>query len=188
MSPIRHALGPLFVLALVLAPPSGAAAAPAPARAPRKPAVAAKPIPTSTAVTARFGIDGSWRLDVAHSDFGSNATSKPRERIDTWSATGPELHVLSNTVRFGGDTLRLDWKCRTDGVAVTNTMMGTPVKTVGTLENGAFHLVFTASGIWGSIVTDEHWTVAADRSTLTLVRETKAPSGSYRQRYVFHPV
>jgi hypothetical protein len=149
------------------------------------------PRPAAGAVTtpaqAPADIVGRWKLDLEKSDLGPNATSKPRERIDVWQREGAELHVRSNTVRAAGDTLKLDWRCREDGTAVTNTFMGVPVQTVGKREGTALHIVFTASGAFGSILTDERWTVAPDRATLTLERETKGPMGEYKQRFVFRP-
>ena len=145
---------------------------------------AGRPAPGS-ASTLRHSVLGSWRLDVAHSDFGPNASSKPRQRIDRWDRVGEVIHVHSVTVQAHGDTLRLDWDVRSDGGRVVNTMMGVPVATVGRDEDGVLHIVFSAGGGFGSIVTDERWTVSADGATLTLERVTRGPAGAFHQRYVF---
>jgi hypothetical protein len=183
----RRLIASMSALLLVLPLAAGAATSPAKSDG-RTPKPVQKPTaPAASSAPARTDIAGRWRLDVEKSDFGPNVKSKPRERVDVWEREGAELRVRSNTVRGTGDTLKLDWRCREDGAAVTNTLMSTPVQTVGKLEGGVLHIVFTASGAFGSILTDERWTVAPDRSTLTLERETRGPMGQYRQRYVFRP-
>lgn len=183
--PIRLHIASVVLALFALAPALAIAATPA---APKTTVQTPKPVMKPGVAPAAPDIGGRWKLDVEHSDFGSATKMKPRERIDLWERDGAEWHVRSSTVKSTGDTLKLDWHCRSDGTPVTNTMMGTPVKTVGAMEGGVLHLVFSASGAFGSILTDERWTLAPDRGTLTLERETKSPMGQYKQRYLFHPV
>ncbi len=177
----------LMLATMPVATPPGVSAATAPGAKPASGTTAPKAAATAPAPSPAAALAGRWRLDIEHSDFGPNVSSKPRERLDVWQREGEAWRVRSNTVRATGDTLKLDWRCREDGVAVTNPLMGIGVQTVGRREGAVLHIVFTASGAFGSILTDERWTVSPDRATLTLERETKGPMGQYRQRYVFRP-
>lgn len=161
------ALATLCLLVLGLPSPSCAAVAPA------RPA----------AVTAAPGFAGRWQLAVANSDFGKSS-KVPLMREDDITLDGGWLGIRSLTVREPGDTLRLTYRYRTDGDAV-NTVMGQEVKTRGRRAGATQHFVSEARLFIISVTVTEQWTLSGDGARLTMVRESRSPLGSERQRLVF---
>ena len=127
-------------------------------------------------------LTGRWRLDVARSDFGSG--SRPRARLDELDLRGTQLLVRSLTVRDGGDTLRLEYRYRTDGDAV-NTVMGQSVRTRGTWRGGALELESHMKLLLLEVAVRERWALSRDGATLLEERVSDMPTGAVKQRLVF---
>jgi len=143
-------------------------------------AAAPKPAPPAApALSARFA--GTWRLDTARSEMGKRL---PRSREDRMSEQGAWISVRSLTVRAGGDTMRLDYRYRTDGDAV-NRILGQDVKTRGRREGGALAFDSEAQLALFKFTVNERWSLSADGATLTQERVSHSPMGDDRQRLVF---
>ena len=161
---------------LVLALPSMASASSAArtaAVAPARPDV----------VSAAPGLAGRWQLEPRSSDFGKSS-KVPLMREDDIPLDGGWLGIRSLTVREPGDTLRLEYRYRTDGDAV-NTVMGQEVKTRGRRDGATQHFVSEARLFILTVTVAEQWTLSSDGARLTMVRESRSPLGSEKQRLVF---
>jgi hypothetical protein len=165
---VRRAAAPaaLFLAALTLL----GAAAPKPAT----------PVaPPATPPAPRFA--GTWRLDTARSEMGKRL---PRSREDRMSEEGAWLSVRSTTVRASGDTMRLDYRYRTDGDAV-NRALGQDVKTRGRREGRAQRFESETQLALFKFTVSELWSLSPDGATLTQARTSHSPLGDEKQRLVF---
>ena len=166
---MRHVRGvaPWLGLVLLLGFAALSAAPAAPAQAPAK--------------APEFS--GRWQLDVAASDFGKGHRV-PRWREDAISQAGVWVSVHSVTARAAADTLRLDYRYRTDGEAV-NALMGQEVHTRGRRDGGSLRFDSVAHILLLELGVTEHWSLSRDGATFTLERRSRSPLGSEQQRLVF---
>lgn len=142
---------------------------------------ASQPTPTPTA-PAPQGYSGLWRLDTTRSDMGKR---RPRSREDQVSEQGAWLSVRSVAVRSGGDTVRLDYRYRTDGGEATNRVLGQDVRTKGRRDGAGLRFDSEAQLALLKFTVNEHWTLSADGRTLTQERTSRGPLGNEKQRLVF---
>jgi len=161
-----------LLLSSAIAPARARAGTPAPAPAPATARLASAP-----------NFAGRWRLDLARSEFGKSRRV-PVSREDVIVLDGRWLSVKSVTVRAGDDTLRMEYRYRTNGDAV-NTIMGQTVKTRGHRAGGRQHFDSGAKLLMISVLVAEHWTLSADGQTLTIVRESRSPLGNEKQVLCF---
>jgi hypothetical protein len=139
-------------------------------------------LPAAAAPAPHFS--GRWRLDVAASDFGKGHRV-PSGREDVIAQAGPWVSVHSRTARAAADTLKLDYRYRTDGEAV-NTLMGQEVRTRGWRDGTSLRFDSVTHILLLELGVAEHWSLSADDGTFTLERESRSPLGNERQRLVFH--
>jgi len=129
------------------------------------------------------GFSGKWRLEPSVSDFGKGHAA-PLGRTDEIRVEGPWVQVASLTVRPDGDTLRLDYRYRSDGAA-TNRVRGQEVRTRGRRDGAA--LRFDSEAWLGpvKVTVAEQWRLSGAGDTLTFDRNSNSIFGKERQRLVF---
>lgn len=148
------------------------------AAAPRDPKSAG---PASAARTVAVSLSGRWVLATAKSEMGKRL---PRSREDLMDEKGPWLHIQSTSVRASGDTLRLDYRYRTDGESV-NRVLGQDVRTSGRRMGGTLRFQSESQLALFKFTVAERWTLSPDGGTLTQERTSHSPIGDEKQRLVF---
>ena len=166
---MSRAIAMLALLSWVVTPPVAHAATPA-----TSPAATSAPAPS---------FSGHWALDLPASDLGKGR-KPPRARADNVVLAGVWADVHSMTVRAGGDTLRLDYRYRTDGDAV-NKLMGQEMHTHGSGEGTALRFESVAQVLMMRLAVIELWSLSGDGGTFTIERNSDSPLGKEHQRLVF---
>jgi hypothetical protein len=124
---------------------------------------------------------GSWKLNVAKSDFGMMPA--PEKADYTIAHKDPELNVNSKAVTQMGE-MNTDAKYFTDGREFTNTMYGTEVK--GTAKwDGKTLVVSQKMNMQGAdISVTIKWTLSEDGKTINQDVSVTTPQGDMVQKAV----
>jgi hypothetical protein len=149
------------------------------AAAPRDPRPAAPAAGARSVVT--IPLSGRWILETAKSEMGKRL---PRSREDLMDEQGPWLRVQSTSVRASGDTVRLDYRYRTDGDAV-NRVLGQDVRTSGRRMGAILRFQSESQLALFKLTVAERWTLSPDGATLTQERTSNSPLGAEKTKLVF---
>jgi len=129
----------------------------------------------------RPNFTGTWKLNLAKSDFGQLPQPSDYERkIDH---KDPLIQMTVRQVTAGGDQT-LDSVLRTDGQEITNKYKTGEAKTVGKWLGRDLQLTTTRPVEGGEVVSTDTWSLSADGKTLTTVTQLKTPRGSFQVRMV----
>ncbi|MBV8817180.1 MAG: hypothetical protein JO022_02415 [Acidobacteriaceae bacterium] len=125
---------------------------------------------------------GTWKLNVARSDFGK--TAPPTAMVTRIEQNGPGIVVHSHITGPQG-TYDTDYKWVADGRENVNVIRGNEIHT-SVVWNGP-NLVSTAkatiNGLPLTIV--DQWALSSDKKTLTVSRSLISPQGTAEQSFVY---
>ena len=124
-------------------------------------------------------LSGTWKLDVAKSDFGPLPT--PESQVEKITHEDPSLKI--NVAQTGemGD-LNFDLAYTTDGKECTNTIAGNEMKSVLSWDGDA--LVIDSKGNFNGtdFTAKDHWKLSDDGKTLTIDRHISSAMGDADQK------
>jgi len=125
---------------------------------------------------------GTWKLNVAKSDFGPMPGPDKMER--TIVHNDPEIKV--HTVQAGpqGDST-MDNVYKTDGSETVNKMRGQEIKIVGKWNAGKVGLKYKFETQGMEIGINEAWSLAAGGQQMTVVMDIATPQGEFARTMLF---
>ena len=125
---------------------------------------------------------GSWKLNVAKSDFGPLPGPEKMDRTITHGDPDMSIHTVQSGPQGDATT---DTKYKTDGSDVTNKMRGQDIKTVAKWDGAKLTVKykFEAQGAEISIV--DVWSLAAGGQQMTVVSSITAPQGEFARTMLF---
>jgi hypothetical protein len=125
---------------------------------------------------------GTWKLNVAKSDFG--ILGGPTSRTDVIIHKDPSL---SNSVTAEGAQGKVESKINytTDGKEAVNKIGDREIKS--TLKWAGSVLVINSKFTYNDadVVGEDNWTLSADGKTLTITRHFTSSLGDADQKFVF---
>jgi hypothetical protein len=130
----------------------------------------------------RPNLSGTWKLNIAKSDFGRGPT--PDARTDKIVHEDPNLKDTITQSNQQGE-ITYDMNYFTDGKETTNTIRKNEFKSVAHWEGD--QLAIESKGSMGGAATTlkDHWSLSEDGKTLTLQRHAARVIGSTDQKMVF---
>ena len=141
-----------------------------------------KPATAAPVAGAKPNYTGTWKLNVAKSDFGP--IPGPDTRVDVIEHNDPTLKVSSTQEGpQGKQDVTLNFT--TDGKEVTNTPGGLEVKSTGGWE--ANNLVLNAKLKFqdNDVAIKTTWLLSEDGKTLTQSQHMATPMGEFDQKMIF---
>ncbi len=131
--------------------------------------------------TAAPNFSGTWKLNVAKSDYGQ--MPPPNSMTQTITHEDPKLKVAVKQSREQGD---FEWEANytTDGKECTNEIMGNPMKSVVKWDGDA--LVIETKGAFGGneVTMKSRWTLSEDGKTLTVAQKWSSSMGEMDMKMV----
>jgi hypothetical protein len=139
--------------------------------------------PTMAANGAKPNYSGTWKLNVAKSDFGP--IPGPDTRTDVIEHSDPALKVSST--QDGGPQGKQDVTLNftTDGKEITNTPGGVEVKSTGGWEGNNLVLNAKLKFQDNDLAIKTTWLLSGDGKTLTQNQHMATPMGEFDQKMVF---
>jgi hypothetical protein len=136
---------------------------------------------TQDAKPATPNFTGTWKLNLAKSDFGR--TPAPESLVDKIEHKDAAITLNSTRVEQGAtDAITLN--LTTDGKENTNKVHGAEVKTKLKWEGAALLLDSAITLEGGSVSLKDKWTLSADGKTLTITRHYSGPEGEADVTYL----
>ncbi len=131
---------------------------------------------------AKPNFSGSWKLNVAKSDFGPMPA--PEKRTDRVSHEDPALKVSTTQVGQQGE-FSYELAYKTDGTESVNSLRGNEFKSVAKWEGDK--LVINTKGSFGGneFTSKSTWTLAPDGKTITIESHFSSSMGEGDTRQVF---
>ncbi len=136
---------------------------------------------------AKPNFSGTWRLDIAKSDFG--AAPAPESIVHVIEHKEPNVKLTTTQKNAQGE-LTNERALTTDGQENTNKMRTTAGDTEakstskwdGKKLGTAMH--FDVQGV--TININDTWELSADAKVLTIIREIKTPQGDFSQTTIYN--
>jgi hypothetical protein len=124
---------------------------------------------------------GTWKLNVAKSDFG--ILGGPTSRTDVITHKDPSLAV-SGTAEGPQGKQEVSLNYTIDGKEAVNKIGDREIKS--TLKWAGSNLVINSKFIYNDadVVGEENWTLSADGKTLTIARHFSSSLGEADQKFV----
>lgn len=124
---------------------------------------------------------GSWKLNVAKSQFGANP---PRSSIVKREALPNGFKSTTDTVEPNGDTLHYTYTAYYDGKDYP--VDGDPGRDMVSMKRVSPNIVDTVSKKAGKVTTQTRLRVAPDGKTMTITIKSKNAQGADQTRVQFY--
>jgi hypothetical protein len=158
------------------------ATAPAPA-ATTPPSSSAAPPMASSMAGANPNLTGTWKLNIAKSDFGP--VPPPDSRVDTIEDNEPSIKITS--VRTGGamGNGTINTELLTDGRETTSKILGSDAKSTAHWDGGSLKADVKTSMQGQDAEFLNVYTLAHDGKSLTITSHITGPMGEFDLKLVF---
>jgi hypothetical protein len=137
----------------------------------------------SASIGATPNLSGTWKLNIAKSDFGP--APPPDSRVDTIEDNEPSIKITS--VRTGGamGSGTIMTEIFTDGRESTSKIFGNDAKTMAHWDSGAL-TTNVKTTMQGSDATFKNvYTLSADGKTLTIASHVSMSMGEFDLKFLF---
>ena len=131
---------------------------------------------------AKPNFTGTWKLNVAKSDFGPSP--KLKSRVDKLEHREASLRMTSTRVTEDGDEDTINLNLTIGDQESTNTLHGAEMKTKVKWEGAVLLLDSTVKAEGGAVNLKDKWTLSADGKTLMITRHYTGPEGEADLAYV----
>jgi hypothetical protein len=131
---------------------------------------------------AKPNFSGTWKVNVAKSDFG--AMPGPDSRTDKITHADPDLKVhVAQSSQMG--ELNYDATYTTDGKESTNSLSGNVFKSTVKWDGDDLSLETKGSFNGNEFTAKDRWTLSEDGKTMTVQRHLASALGETDQKVVF---
>jgi len=146
-------------------------------------AAPAKPAPITASVSgARPDYSGTWKLNVAKSDFGP--APAPESQVDTIVLDGPSLKISTNQEGAQGK-MKYDVQLTTDGKEVAYHVGDREIKAAAQWDGGLLVVNRKLNVNDMDIALKDTWTLASDGKTLNHSVHITTAMGEFDQKIIF---
>ena len=131
---------------------------------------------------AKPNFSGTWKVNVAQSDFG--AIPGPDSRTDKITHQDPDLKVHVNQSGQMGE-MTYDAAYTTDGKECTNNVNGNVFKSTVKWDGDGLSLETKGSFNGNEFTAKDRWALSEDGKTMTVQRHLASAMGETDQKLVF---
>ncbi len=134
-----------------------------------------------SAAQAKTTFTGTWKLDVAKSDFGP--LPHPNSLLDTIDQSDSTMKINRAQSGQNGD-ITYDLIYTLDGRESTNTVRGNPIKSTVKWDGDALLIETRLKLQDNDIQMNDRWTLGEDGKTILIARHFKSAQGEADQKLV----